>query len=68
MEQKTNNGKRPQQQQACGQKRASQQNVRPLLFCQGFNKFPKIFLREVHPLTFIRIQGSKKDINYKYNS
>ena len=62
MEQKTNNGKRPQEQQAYGQKRASQQNVRPLLFCQGFNKSPKIFLREVHPLTFIRIQGSKKDI------
>ena len=58
----TNDGKRPQEQQACGQKRASQQNVRPLLFWQGFNKFPKIFLREVHPLTFIRIQGSKKDI------
>ena len=67
MEQETNNVERLQEQEACGQKRASQQNVRPLLFCQGFNKFPKIFLREVHPLTFIRIQGSKKDIKYKYN-
>ena len=45
----TNGGKRPQEQQACGQKRASQQNVRPLLFCQGFNKFPKIFFKRGTP-------------------
>ena len=49
MEQETNNGKRPQEEQACGQKRASQQNVRPFLFCQGFNKFPKIFFKRGTP-------------------
>ena len=37
-------------------------------FVKALTNFLKYSLREVHPLTFIRIQGSKKDINYKYNS
>ena len=37
-------------------------------FVKALTNFLKYFSREVHPLTFIRIQGSKKDIKYKYNS
>ena len=32
-------------------------------FVMALTNFLKYFLRDVNPLTFIRIQGSKKDIN-----